>query len=404
MSDMPRPPDDAGMTTSFTQSAGLREPLVTPRFVALALAELAYFTADGVAILALPLHVTGPLGGSEAAAGLAFGAFAVTALLARPFAGRLTDTRGRMPLMMVGAAIAAVGLALTAYADSLAAIVGLRLLLGLGEAAFFVAAMAALADLAPPSRMGEALSYNSLGLYLGLTLGPPLGEQLVHLGGFGAAWLGAAALAAAAVVLARRVGETMDPDAEPGRGGLLHVPAIAPGLGFLTSIVAMGGFLAFAALHAEDSGLANASLPLVVYGSTVVVGRIIFGRYVDRVPPLPLGAAALGTMGLGLVLLTAVATPAGVLAGSALTAFGIVFSTPAFFSAIFATAGPSERGAASGTASIALDVGLAGGPLMVGLVAEQQGITGAFAVCAAVTFAGMAWTALLARRVHPVAA
>lgn len=146
----------------------------------------------------------------------------------------------------------------------------------------------------------------------------------------------------------------------------------------------MGGFLAFAALHAERSGLAHASLPLVVYGSTVVVGRIVSGRYVDRVAPLPLGA--------------------GVLAGSALTAFGIVFSTPAFFSAIFATASPSQRGAASGTASIALDLGLAGGPLMVGLVAEQQGIPGAFAGCAAVTFAGTAWTALLARRAGSAAA
>jgi predicted MFS family arabinose efflux permease len=370
---------------------------VTAQFMALALAELAYFTADGIAILALPLHVTGPLGGSEAGAGLAFGAFAVTALVARPFAGRLTDSWGRLPLMMVGAGIAAVGLALTAYAGGLATVVGLRLLLGLGEAAFFVAAMAALADLAPPSRMGEALSYNSLGLYLGLTLGPPLGERLIDLGGFRAAWLGAATLAAAAVLLARRVGETRDPRAEPGPGGLLHVPAIAPGIGFLTSIVAMGGFLAFAALHAEESGLADASLPLVVYGGTVVVGRIAFGRYVDRVPPLPLAAAALGTMGLGMLLLTFVSTPFGVLAGSALTASGIVFSTPAFFSAIFATASPAQRGTASGAASIALDVGLAGGPLMVGLVAEQQGMTGAFGVCAGVTFAGMAWTAMLAR-------
>jgi predicted MFS family arabinose efflux permease len=398
MPDPARAPHDTGMTAALAPRTGPRARLLTPPFVALTLAELAYFTADGVAILALPLHVTGPLGGSEAAAGLTFGAFAATALLARPVAGRLTDTVGRLPLMAAGAGIAAVGLALTAYAEGLAVMIGLRLLLGLGEAAFFVAAMAALADLAPPSRMGEALSYNSLGLYLGLTLGPPLGEQLIGLGGFRAAWLGAAGLAAAAVLLSRLVGETREPGLVPAPGRLLHVPAIAPGLGFLTSIVAMGGFLAFAALHAEETGLAEASLPLVVYGGTVVVGRIVFGRYVDRFPPLPLGAAALATMGTGLALLTVAPTPGGALAGSALTASGIVFSTPAFFSAIFATAGPAERGAAAGTASIAMDLGLAGGPLAVGLVAEQRGIAGAFAVCALVTFAGAAWTLLLARR------
>src|SRR5664279_5260550 len=55
-------------------------------------------------------------------------------------------------------------------------LLGLRVLLGVAEAAFFVAGVAALADLAPAERLGEALSYNSLGLYLGITAGPALGD------------------------------------------------------------------------------------------------------------------------------------------------------------------------------------------------------------------------------------
>ena len=86
------------------------------------------------------------------------------------------------------------------------------------------------------------------------------------------------------------------------------------------------------------------------------------------------------------------------LAGSVLTATGVVGSTPAFFSAIFATAGPDERGAASATASMALDLGLAGGPVGAGLVAERQGIPGAFAAAAGLACVGAAWTLALARR------
>ena len=142
----------------------------------LGLAELAYFTGVGVAIYALPLYVTGPLGSDRAAAGIAFGAFAVSALLLRPVAGRFADRWGRSPLLIGGALLCAVCTLLTAHAGSLAIVVLLRLLLGVAEAAFFVAGFAALADLAPASRLGEALSYNSLGLYLGLTIGPPLGE------------------------------------------------------------------------------------------------------------------------------------------------------------------------------------------------------------------------------------
>ena len=97
--------------------------------------------------------------------------------------------------MVFGALLAAVGMVLFPFVDSLTAVVLIRLLQGVAEAAFFVAAFALLADIAPPSRMGEAVSYNSLGLYLGLAFGPPLGEVLLEQWGFGAAWAGATVLA-----------------------------------------------------------------------------------------------------------------------------------------------------------------------------------------------------------------
>ena len=50
---------------------------------------------------------------------------------------------------------------------------------------------------------------------------------------------------------------------------------------------------------------------------------------------------------------------------------------------------------------IALDLGLAGGPLLVGVLAGSLGLTGAFAVCAAVTVLGMAWTWWLSLRTDP---
>ena len=185
-----------------------RDRLFTRAFVALGIAELCYFTAAGIAIFALPLYVTGPIGGDEAWAGLAFGAFALTALILRPLAGRLADNYGRLPLLVGGALIAATSLGLIALADDLVTVIALRLLAGVAEAAFFVAGFAALADLAPEERLGEALSYNSLGLYLGIALGPPLGQALVTLGGYPFAWAGGAALAALAAGLSLLLGET----------------------------------------------------------------------------------------------------------------------------------------------------------------------------------------------------
>lgn len=176
--------------------------LLTRAFVALCLADLAWFVSTGVVVHTLPLHVTGPLRGGEAAAGLAFGAFAVSALLLRPLAGRMADTWGRVPLLVAGATLCAACLVLMPYAGGVAVVVTLRVVLGVAEAAFFVASMAALMDLAPPGRTGEAISYNSLALYSGLAVGPLLGELLLRSSGFPAAWWGAAALAGAAGLIA----------------------------------------------------------------------------------------------------------------------------------------------------------------------------------------------------------
>ena len=98
---------------------------------------------------------------------------------------------------------------------NLAELVVLRLLLGVAEALYFVAGFAALADLAPPARTGEALSYNSLALYLGIATGPILGQALLGWGGFPLVWAGAGVLLAVAALLAARVPETLQPASGP---------------------------------------------------------------------------------------------------------------------------------------------------------------------------------------------
>ena len=369
-----------------------RERLLTPAFIRLTLADVAYFTSTGVAIYTLPLWVTGPVGSDKSGAGLAFGAFAVSALILRPVAGRLADTRGRRPLLVGGALISAVGMLGTAYADNLGLVVVLRLLLGVAEAAFFVASIAALADLAPPNRMGEATSYNSLGLYLGLAFGPPLAELLVRTGGFRAAWYGAATLSVIAALVAAGIRDLRKgAPATAGRMRVIHWKAVPAALGFFASVVAMGALFAFGSLQADAVGLMPVSTPLFVYGIIVVAGRLLLARVLDRFRPLLLGAVALVIISGGLMIMALWTTPLGMVLGAAVFALGITLSTPAFFSAIFATARPDERGAASGTASVFLDLAMGGGPMLLGFAAQASGIPFAFGVAAAVAVAGAVW-------------
>ena len=378
---------------AFMSTYPVRERLLTPRFVGLAVADLAYFTAAGITLVALPHLVTGPLGADATGAGVAFGAYTITAMALYPVAGRLADRIGRRPLLLAGTLLCAVCMLATSQAATLGQVVLIRLLFGAAEAVFFVASLAAVADLAPPSRMGAAISYNSLGLYVGIAGGPLVGEALLRAGGLGAAWHGAAVLGARAAITVTWLGETRVPvpsDDTPAK--LIHRPAVPAALGFLASTVAMGAFLAMVVLRSSEVGLLRTGLPLTVYGVVVVACRIGFVRIHDRFSPLPIGAGALGAIAVGLVMIAVGASPTGLVVGSAMLAVGVALATPAFFAAIFATAGQAQRGAAAGTASISIDLGIGCGPIVAGVIADSVGMSAAFVAVAAVAVSGAAWT------------
>lgn len=384
-----------GMTTTPA------ERLFTPAFIMLTLSELAYFTAAGLIIGLTPFFVTGPLGSDEAGLGLAAAAFSVTTLLLRPYAGRLADRRGRRPLLVAGAAVVAVVILAHALTTSLVVLIGLRLLLGVGEAFFFVAGFAALADLAPRGRTGEALSYNSLALYLGIALGPIIGQVLLAVGGFNLAWVGGFTLATVAMLLALRLPETaarLDPEAP--KPPLFHRAAIGPGLALFVGVAAMSAYMLLVGPRAERIGLDGWSLTFLLFGGVVVISRIVFARLPDRVPPMRLGAVSLALAAAGLMIAATLPGVPALLAGSAVLAVGVAFMTPALFAATFTAVVPSERGAAAGTATLFIDLGFGGGPLLAGFVAAGAGIPAAFAAAALVAGMGAVGTLVVPRIVR----
>ena len=374
-------------------------PLFTAAFVAITVSDLAYFLASGLLIGVTPFFVTGPLGSNTSGLGIALGAFSVTSLVLRPVVGRMADRSGRRRLLLAGAGLFAALIAAHLLVNQLWLLIVVRVLLGAAESLYFVAGFAVLADLAPPGRAGEALSWNSIALYLGIAVGPGIGQLLLDWRGFPAAWAGGAVLAFIATLLILRVPETAQPvpdDAAPAP--LIHRAVIRPGLALFAGVAAAAGFLALAGLHATEIDFPAWSVVPLVYGAVVVSCRVIFARIPDRLPALQLGAGSLATGTVGLVLLAAVPSPIGMLVGAAVLGVGVAFLTPAIFAAIFRTVPASERGAAAGTATVFIDLGLGGGPLLLGFIASGGGIPLAFTSAAALTAAAVPLLLLSANR------
>ena len=127
----------------------------------------------------VPLFVKDELGGNNVAVGVVVGAFAVGAVLLRPFAGRIGDRMGRRVLIVGGAVIVGAAGLLYILASGVVSLVVVRVLAGIGEAAFFVGAASMITDLSPESRRGEAISYWSVAVYGGLAFGPLLGNVML---------------------------------------------------------------------------------------------------------------------------------------------------------------------------------------------------------------------------------
>jgi predicted MFS family arabinose efflux permease len=267
----------------------------------------------------------------------------------------------------------------------------LRLVSGVGEAFFFTGAAAAVTDMAPEDRRGEAVSFFSLALYVGIGVGPFLGEASIQALGFTATWLFGGALALIAAALALTVPETRPEDAgETASARLIHPSALLPGTVLLASVAGMSGFFAFLPLHALEVGLSGSRFVFMLYSGIVVVIRSVGARIPDVLGPERTSRISLLSSAAGLAIVAMWGTPAGLLVGTSVFAVGSALAFPGLMLLALRGTSPGERGSVVGTFTAFVDLGFGVGPALLGVVAEAAGYGGAFAAASAVAVGGLA--------------
>lgn len=372
-----------------------RARLITPLFLLLTTANLAYFTSFSVLTPVLPRFVRGPLRASDVAVGLVVGGFTVTALLLRPFSGRFGDRRGRRPIIVGGAAVHAVAVAGFLVVDNVAALVGLRMLSGVGEALYFVGAVSVINDLAPDERRGEAMSYFSLSLFIGLAVGPIVGEAALDAWSFDAVWRIGALCAAACALIGLAVPDTRPDHAGTGPSRLVHRAALAPGVLLMLGVCSLAAFNAFIPLYVPQVGLGGSGIVFVVYSSVVLLYRSVGARIPDRFGAVPTARVALGCTAAGMAAIGLWRSPAGLFLGTVLYASGSALNFPALMTIAVHGAPPSERGAVLGTFTAFFDLAFGSGALAFGAVADAAGYPAVFLSASAV--AGLGFLLMVAR-------
>ncbi len=376
----------------------------------------------------LPIYVRErfPLGEEELAlwTGLIFGGAPAAAAVLGPVWGVLGDRHGRKAMVLRAfLGIGAVTL-LMPLADSPALLLALRILQG-SLAGYIAPAMALVTADTPPHRQGEVIGRLQVALGVGMLAGPAIGAEVgVRFGRDGSFWLCGGLAFAAALLVALW---TREDRTQLGGAGLSRFGSALWGflsgsqvLGVLAVVflVRFGQMMseAFLALRVDEVG---AVPPLLEWSSDaaaaidrttalmfvlVAIAQILlspwWGRFGDRFGPLrALGVSSLllavGLLGCGLAQEAWVLTAFRCVAAVAMAA-GMTLSYAAVQKRIQA----GQRSLAFACVQSFMQLGMATGPLVGGVVAGAWTATGygSVFVAAAVSLAAAAVAASLVRR------
>lgn len=372
--------------------------MLTRDFVVVTLAAAFFMLAFGATIPVLPRFVSDGLGEGDAVVGIVMGSTAVSAILLRPAIGRAGDQRGRRSLVVGGALVTALGMAGHIVADSVPLLVAARLVVGAGQGALFVGSATLVNDLAPPDRRGEAASFFSVAIYVGLGFGPFLGEWLLGRSSFDAVWTAVVVglVVAAVVGLFAPAGRPeVDEDGPPpvartGIGRHLHPSAVGPGTVLFLGVVGLVGFNTFVPLHGEEIGLDDVAAVFLLYSFVVLVVRLVGSRLPDAHGPVVVGSVALVMSAIGLMGIAAWRQPVGLYVFTVALAVGSALLYPALMAAAVNSAPDNERSSAVATFTMFFEVATALGGAVLGVVAALSSYSGAFAAAALFSLTGFA--------------
>jgi MFS family permease len=367
----------------------LTETLFRPAFVLVWLYSLVTTLAWAMLIPVLPLFMRGPLDAGDVAVGaLMSGAFLAAAVV-QPALGRTADRRGRRLLLLGGPLAFASFVAAFTLVDAPGPLFALRAAAAVGDAAFVVGALTVVNDLAPEGRRGEAYSIYSIAAWVGMGLGPVIGDVVLRALSFDAVWLTCAGFALSGLVLALFLPETRRATEAPRSSALFTRSAVIPGVVIALEMFGFAALLVFTPLYAQELGMHGAGLVLLVQAAVLLAMRTLGRKLPDRLGARRSAIAGVLFAVVGLTFPALVAQPAALYLAAAFFGAGHALLYPAVFMLAVGLAPEEERSAALGSLKASEAIGFAVGAPVLGAVASLTSYSGVFALGAVATLAGL---------------
>ncbi len=177
------------------------------QFWMLCLSSLLFFASFNMLIPELPAYLTS-LGGAEYK-GLIISLFTLTAMLSRPFSGKIADTVGRIPVMVIGTAVCVLTSLLYPVISSVAGFLLLRLVHGFSTGFTPTGLTAYLSDIIPVKKRGEAMGLLGTAGTVGMAAGPAVGGAVANNLGLDFLFYTSSAFALISILILSNIRETL---------------------------------------------------------------------------------------------------------------------------------------------------------------------------------------------------
>lgn len=346
-----------------------KQPLLTLPFFLLCLSTALFSASFNIIIPELPDFLTS-LGGAEYK-GLIIGLFTLSAGLSRPISGKLTDTVGRVPVMIIGTLVCVFTSLLYPFVGTVALFLLLRFMHGFSTGFKPTASTAYVADIVPTTRIGEAMGILGISMNAGASIAPPIGSYITMTWSLDLMFYISSGMALVSVLILLGLPETLKTK-QPFKWSMLRITrkdiydptAIAPAIVTVFTYASFGVLLTIVPDQSTFVGLENKGLFFTGFTVASIASRIFAGKLSDRFGPIPVMKIAGVLMAFSLVFMGLANSPFTLLTAAAFIGFAAGMNSPAVFSWAILRCKPEHRGRAMATVYIALEIGIGMGAII----------------------------------------
>ena len=318
----------------------------------------------------IPLYVY-DIGAPAQIVGMTVGAFAISAILVRPFIGPAFDAFNKKMILIISLLVIAVSTFLYSVATTVTAIFVIRLLHGAGLATSAALAQAMAADALPIQKMNSGISIFGLALAVSQAIGPIVGLALLDFVGFQWAFRISALVIVGGLILACLIKEPGNHVRKPYQlklDRMFSKGAVIPALMIALLSIPFSCINAFIVIYGNLLGIGGMGAYFAVYAGCLLATRPLFGSLSDKHGVQRIIPIGLCFFVASILVLTLASNLPLFLLAAAVGACGYGAVIPLLQSLGFLCSPHDSRGAASNTTFLGLDAGNLVGPTIGGMI------------------------------------